>query len=314
MDLKRNKNLWTCYYKEIIDSVIVTEQNVKCKKEKENEIQEKINREQKHQKITFFVGSAYVLSGVILLYYSEHENLLINEPQNFIGGLELIILGIYALLHTFLFQCIYGPLQGKHIIKTIFVICMIPYYFCINCAKKIVKITEQEHVIYLFPYYLISLFLVAISYTFIAQVILNCQLSRAFDESVTFFIVLVLVCEFFAIGKFFAYICTKSIIKSIQKNKIKKVSKKNWRSTWKDDNHREERRIEFENEWTKVQNQLEYTKIYFYMFLTIVVLCIPKTDNVISELFMNQFLGVTTIAALAREVKSRKESDEKMDT
>lgn len=39
------------------------------------------------------------------------------------------------------------------------------------------------------------------------------------------------------------------------------------------------------------------------------VLCIPKEDGSLTELLVNQYLGVATIAALGREVKGKMKDD-----
>ena len=50
--------------------------------------------------------------------------------------------------------------------------------------------------------------------------------------------------------------------------------------------------------------------IIFYIILTILVLWIPKRSGSLTEMFVNQFLGITTIAALAREAKAKRKDDD----
>lgn len=121
-----------------------------------------------------------------------------------------------------------------------------------------------------------------------------------------------MIFEFFGLGKIFAHLTTKQTIRSVQKIEIKKKSKVNWRGTFNNKEHKKERCDKFIDEWELVQKELEYTKIYFYIILTVLVLWIPKSENPIIEQYVNDFLGITTIAALAREAKTKKEDEEEI--
>lgn len=310
--LNRIKEFWCKNRDEIIDSVTNTKQSEKQGKKKQEEIEEKIKREHKAVKIPLIMGIVYVFVGTILLWNLK-DNLFVAEPQNVVIGFELIILGIYALLHTFIFYCVQGCWKGKclvKIIKEIFVFLMLPYYLCIKGIKAFIKDKRQEHVMHLFPYYLISLFIVMISFAFVVCIISGLGISEANNEFVGFIIVCCLIFEFFGCGKIFAYFLTKSVIKSVQRAEVKSTSKINWRKTFNDGNHKKERRDKFKKEWEIVKKELEYTKIYFYIILTVLVLWIPKEDGSLTELLVNQFLGITTIAALAREAKAKKAEDD----
>lgn len=311
--LNRIKEFWCKNRAEIIDSVTNTKQNEKQGKKKQEEIEEKIKREHKAVKIPLIMGIVYVFVGAVLLRYLKQNDLFIAEPQNVVIGFELIILGTYALLHTFIFYCVLGRWSEKclvKIIKAILLFFMLPYHLCIKGMKAFIKDKRQEHVMSLFPYYLISLLIVMFSFIFVVNFISGLGISEAYNEFVGFIIVCCLILEFFGCGKIFAYFITKSVIKSVQKAEVKKTSKINWRGTMKDDKHKEERRNKFNDEWNIVKKELEYTKIYFYIILTVLVLWIPKKDNSLAGLLVNQFLGITTIAALAREAKAKKAEDD----
>lgn len=298
---------------EIIDSVTTTKQSKKHGKKKQAEIEEKIKREHKAVKVPLIIGIIYVFVGAVLLRYLIQNDLFIAEPRNVVIGFELIILGTYSLLHTLIFYCVLGRWSGKCIVKflkAILIVLMLPYHLCIKGIKAFIKDKRQEHVMYLFPYYLISLLIVMFSFNLALNFISRLEISEAYNEVVSFIIVCCLILEFFGFGKFFAYFITKFVIKSVQKSEIKKISKINWRGTMKDDKHKEERRNKFNDEWTIVKKELEYTKIYFYIILTVLVLWIPKKDNSLAELLVNQFLGITAIAALARESKTKKAEDD----
>ena len=145
-----------------------------------------------------------------------------------------------------------------------------------------------------------------ITFAIIYVVILTIEmLLSAYADFVAFMVVVLLIWEFFGLGHFFAFLGTKSVIRSVHKGKIKKVSKKNWRGTMKNPVHKQAQRESFEKEWSIVKEELQYTKIYFYVLFNILVLCIPKGNSEWIKLFFNQFIGITSIAALLREVKSK---------
>lgn len=311
--MNKIKEFWSKKRDEIIDSVT----NIKQSKEKQTEIEEKIKRQRKAVKIPLIIGIVYVLIGATLLWNLIQGDLFVTEPQNFVIGFELLILGIYALLYTFIFYCVQGRWREKclvKIIKEILIFLMLPYYSFIKGIKAFIKDKRQEHVVHLFPYYLISLFIVMISFIFVVQIISGLGISEAYIEFAGFIIVCCLIFEFFGFGKIFAYSLTKSVIKSVQRAEVKSISKINWRRTMNDDKHKEERRNKFNNEWNIVKKELEYTKIYFYIILTLLVLWIPKEDGSLIGLLVNQFLGITTIAALAREAKAKKADDDDLES
>lgn len=308
------KTFWVTNRDEIIESVTSEKQNEKQGKKKKTEIEEKIERERKAIKIPLIMGAVYIVIGGVLLWYLKRHNLFLVKPQDVIIGSELVILGIYALLHVFIFYCVRGRWREKGLVKIgkeILIFLMLPYHLCIKGIKAFIRDKRQEHVIHLFPYYLISLLFVSISFVIIGRIISNIGISEVYDEFVGFILVCLFIFEFFLWGKIFAYFLTKSVIKSVQKTEVKRTSKNNWRGTLNNEDHKKERHDKFKEEWEIVKKELEYTKIYFYIILTILVLWIPKEDGSLTALLVNQFLGITTIAALAREAKSKKDDEEK---
>lgn len=304
------KTFWVTNRDEIIESVMSTKQNEMQDKKKKEEIEEFQKRERKAIKLPLIMGLVYILAGIILLWYYGRHSSFVNEPQNTIIGLELIVVGIYALLYVIIFYSERGNWKKHWLLKVVrgFVLfLMLPYHIGIKLIKSFLKDTRQEHVSQFFPYYLISLFIVMFTYIFMIKLIAGWKIDDAYNWVAGFMVVFVLLKEFFWCGKFFAYLSTKSVIKSVQKAKIKKMSKVNWRGIMNDELHKQERRDKFEEEWVVVKEELEYTEIYFYIILTVLVLWIPKESGSLSELLSNQFFGITTIAALAREAISKKE-------
>lgn len=223
-------------------------------------------------------------------------------------SVELILLGIYALLNVGISYSVFFKWEDKRVlvhIKTIFIVLMMPYHFVLKFIKTLIKSGKQEHVAYLFVYYMLSALIVFFSYIVLVGCIARASVNEAFNGVIGFVLVCILIAIFFLCGKLFAYVSTKQLIKGVQKIEIKKQSKVNWRKTLNNKEHRDERKHKFEEEWSIVKRELSYTRIYFYIILTIFILWIPKESGSISELLSNQFMGITTIAALGREAKGQ---------
>ena len=296
------QKFWNRNQNEIIESIIDTRLSDKT--------QEELDEQKKKACVTIRVplkiGVLYLGLGTFLLKREKIDSFL------FIG-IELIVLGIYALLFSLIFYCekdYWRELRWIKGLKSIFCFFMLPYHLCIKKIKKFIKDSRQEHVIYLFPYYFLSLFCVAISFGMIVMFFSVVHINEVYSECKNFFIVLFLIFEFFLLGKLFAYLTTKQTIRSVQKLEIKHISKVNWRGIFNDAAHKKERYDKFTNEWELVKKELEYTKIYFYIILTILILWIPKTEGTAIAEYVNDFFGITTIAALAREAKAKKADEE----
>lgn len=300
------KEFWNKNRTEILDSVNHTKQRNKPKEK----IEEKVRKERVAIGILLLMGTVYVLLGASLLRNFMPNNLHIAASQNTFIGYELVVLGTYALLLAFLFYCEQGSWSTRRLLKWVelfLILLILPLHLCMKGIKALLKEKRQEHVVYLLPYYLLSLLFVAFFFVFLASFASALGISDVYNECITFAIVCVLIFVFFWLGKLFAYFATWITVKSVQKLEVKRTSKINWRRTLNDKHHKKERLDRFEKEWEIVKKELEYTRIYFYIVLTVLVLCIPKTEGSISELYINQFMGITTIAALAREAKGKKD-------
>lgn len=300
------KEYWVKNRDEIIETIAGTNQNLEGSRKKQKRVEEKIEKECKYIKAPLLIGVLYVVLGILLIVFPEHYFLIIISQGNMLLAYVLIILGIYALLYAFIFICMYGKWSkywwGRKL-KGVLVFLMFPYHVCIKKVKEFIKENRQAHVTYLFPYYLISLLIVLFSYIFLVNVIPKLEFFKGYDELVAFVIVFLLVVEFFGIGKIFSFLLTKSLIWSIQKHKIKSESKVKWRDAMRQ--HKQVRKEMFDEEWKIVKEELEYSEIYFYIILNIVILILPKVDGSLGELLSTQLVGITTIAALGREAKSK---------
>lgn len=303
------KEYWIKNRSEIIETITGANQNVEGSRKNRKRAEEKIEKERKYIKAPLLIGILYVALGILLIVFPEHYISLMISQGNMLLAYVLMVLGTYALLYAFIFFCVYGKCSKYwwvKILKGFFVFLMFPYHVCIKNVKKIIKESKQAHVTYLFPYYLLSLLFVLFSFVFLVKVIPKIEIIKGYDELTAFIIAFFLVVEFFEVGKFFSFLLTKSLVWSIQKYKIKSESKEKWRDAMKQ--HKQVRQDMFDEEWKIVKEELEYSEIYFYMILNIVILILPKAEGGLGELLATQLVGITTIAALGREAKSKNKS------
>lgn len=314
--LNKIKEFWCKNRDEIIDLVINTKYAEDRREKKKEEIDKKIKREYMAIILLLIIGIIYVLSGSFLLLHLGQDGLFLTESQNIIIGYEMIILGIYALLYVAIFFSKCGNWEKYFLLKTIkaiVIFLMLPYHAFGKLIKSLIKGTRQEHVSQFFPYYLVSMLFVALMFAVVVKRVAGCGYDKAYNGIIGFVLVLAFIKMFFWCGKLFVYLFLKIEITSVEKAKVESTSKINWRGTKKDDKHRREKHEEFQKEWIVINKELEYSKIYFYIILAILILCIPKKPGSLSELLSNQFWGITTIAALSREVKSKKNDSDSME-
>lgn len=307
--LKNKVNrFWDINREEIINSVI-NEDKKKKAKTNTKAIEEKTKREWIATVLSFGIGIIYLVLGIVLLIQIiGSENIFINNARDAVLSFELIILGGYALLHAFIFCFLKADLKEKRILIVIRESCiclMFPYHLGIKALKTIIRGGRQEHIAGLFSYYMLSLFIVMVSFVLILQIVSSWKPSESFDDLIGFIIVFFLINEFFICGRMFLYYSTKSVIRSVEKAELKRNSKENWRRTLNNSDHKKSRKIKLDKEWEMIKNELGYTELYFYIILTVFVLCIPKENGSLTELLVNQYLGIATIAALGREVKGK---------
>lgn len=279
----------------------------------------KDNIRKRNIKYLFIMGIIYVIiSGIIVFGEIPFDKVNIDRIQIIVLAIELFLIGMYAIFYSGLFfielKIIESENSGKKgqvilkILVQVLLVLISPYYYCAKFLKNIIKNIRQQHVMQLLPNYLISLLAVL----FFLVVIYSSDkylIKIKYLEGICFALDLVLLAIFYGSGKILSKAMLKSIIRSTQKYEIKRVSKNNWRNVFKDEIHRKERKDRFNKEWKRVEEELEYTKIYFYIVLSILLLCFPKNDSKVIQIMMEQFLGIISIAALSREVRSKKENE-----
>lgn len=292
--MKLNAN-WSKYKKETIENILgqqySLESNQNSKKKNLNNV------------IFNIMVVLYLFIGIILIigYFKLFDNI-----QFKVIGVEFLVLGIYGLLSScVLFIQIK---EKKHIweiwICNLSIALMLPYRMFSKLLNKILKDSRQKHVAYLYPYYLISLLLTlltAIILIYSWEIYYNIS---QFNNIIGLVMAFFFINEYLLLGKKFAKWLIKLEVDKVQIDEIREKSMINWYRTFKDPIHKKNRQSRFKEEWKTVELELEYTKIYFYIILTVLVLCIPKSNSNI-DIILNQFMGVVTITALGREVKAK---------
>lgn len=292
--MKLNGN-WSKYKKETIENILgqqySLESNQNSKKKNLNNV------------IFNIMVVLYLFIGIILIigYFKLFDNI-----QFKVIGVEFLVLGIYGLLSScVLFIQIK---EKKHIweiwICNMSIALMLPYHMFSKLLNKILKDSGQKHVAYLYPYYLISLLLTlltAIILIYSWEIYYNIP---PFNNIIGLVMAFFFINEYLLFGKKFAKWLIKLEVDKVQIDEIREKSMINWYRTFKDPIHKKNRQSRFKEEWKTVELELEYTKIYFYIILTVLVLCIPKSNSNI-DIIVNQFMGVMTITALGREVRAK---------
>ena len=57
----------------------------------------------------------------------------------------------------------------------------------------------------------------------------------------------------------------------MQKSRLKRESKNNWRGTMKDELYRNERKENMRKEWEVVRAEIQYSNLYFYILLNVII-------------------------------------------
>lgn len=311
---------WKEKREEIIKEVAVPEPRRQNDKKSKTQVGDCKVISQKVRKniIPFIIGMVYIFIG-IFIYLIPNAPIFCDLKgvweNSVFFSFELIILGQYSVLYGIIAQL--GSNDNRYqkkscyFILTVALALMLPYHLIIRFINKLLNLVRQKHVAYLFPYYLLSIFAVLLLFSIAAikvptlKEFVDLRLKiKLNDEAIAFIIVFVSICLYFKITELFAWLSTRSVVRSVQKSRLKRESKNNWRGTMKDELYRNERKENMRKEWEVVRAEIQYSKLYFYILLNVIILCSPIGENEFLRLIVNEIVGVTTLAALAREVRS----------
>lgn len=74
---------------------------------------------------------------------------------------------------------------------------------------------------------------------------------------------------------------------------------------------KQEMESEYDARRVKADEELQYSQFYFYVIVNFILLSLNLDNKPDEKLFANAFMGVTTLAALLREVDAHKKDDAK---
>lgn len=242
--------------------------------------------------ILLILALIYIVLGIC---FFRKCSLLIKLFQYEFIGVPFICGGIYALCSSVIIVLTNKILNinHAHIIINIAILFLIPYYIAENCINKFIQHSHQEHVMLSMLYFGID-FLICI---LVLLAIINKQ-SNCNNDLVCFFIVLIFMLSFWNLGKITAWLLTKLDVKFRVKYDIKN------NSISKEDVIIYKRKL-FMLQWNIIKTELQYSMLYWYIIISILVLMMPKMDGSILQRLSNQFMGITAIAALCREAKAK---------
>lgn len=174
-----------------------------------------------------------------------------------------------------------------------------------KCVDYVLNIKKQKNIAENFPIMFVGLIfslycnLIFLSVLKSLDAFLKNQYNIILNnELIAFILVFFSILCCFKMCKLFVIISIMCEVFAEQKSKLRKnkdeIEKKQLCA---------ERKEIFEYKWEIIKEEVEYTKLYFYIFVTFVILCAPIGDDKDLKLFADTFLGITTLAALARETK-----------
>jgi len=129
------------------------------------------------------------------------------------------------------------------------------------------------------------------------------------DELIVLCMIILLIISFFSASKWTIHTSIRFLIREQKRNELKNNSSINIRQTMK----RKDVKTEIDRKCRKQQKEadkeLRYSEVYFFVIMNIILLSLHfEESDVYINLFVKEFMGVTTLAALMREVNYDEES------
>lgn len=275
----------------------------------------------------------YIVSGTIIVKFPENIFLKIMgftssrwvalvSGTMYIGGIFMLIMWI------FLFNKICW-INKKRIVTAekcwlvlrILFVFVLPLIYIKKCISFVLRETRQQTVATYIPEIFLALFLTFITFSLIEMPILKwisqmCE--KVFiiiltEEFIALCMVVILISTFFASCRWIVHLSIKLNIKELKRKELKRISKVNVRGTMKSADIRKELEKKYVDLREKADIELKYTELYFYVCMNVILLSLHMEESDIYEkMFANAFVGVTTLAALFREVNSNKENEKRI--
>lgn len=202
-------------------------------------------------------------------------------------------------------------------LKILFIL-IFPLLLLKRLIAYILREARQEVIATYIPEIFLSLLTSLILFGIIGQFILKygiMMVEKTFyvdvtDEFIALLMVVILVASFFMTSKAVVHISIKLYIRQLKKIELKKKSKKNISGTMKREDINREISIKYEELKKEADIELKYSELYFFVIVNVILLSLHLSDDgIYTKMFINAFMGVTTLAALFREANSARLKD-----
>ena len=133
------------------------------------------------------------------------------------------------------------------------------------------------------------------------------------EEFIVLCTVIILISTFFASCRWLVHLSIMLGLIESKRIELKRRSKVNVCGTMKNTDIKKEIDEKYVELRKKADIELKYTELYFYVCMNVILLSLHMEESDIYEkMFANVFVGVTTLAALFREVNTNKENEKKI--
>lgn len=270
--------------------------------------------------VLFIGGIIYLIFGILCYVNPTNVVMTALKLQEGIGVIiiaTILTIGGVLLLACWLFvltirlhrnnreNCITKLLYGVSvlILYLFYLIKQIVFYFLRKTGQKNIMVYIAEIIASFFITFFVVLFFVANNT--VGQIVHSISGVSLWDELLAFIYVFIAIVMFFGISKWFIRKTVKLEIWTEQRAKFRKKSPVALRDVMRD-NESQKKRIEIYEERKKVlDEEIKNTEIWFFVVATLVLLIIPVDEtNIIGKLFVSEFMGITTLFALTREVRA----------
>ena len=275
--------------------------------------------------ILLIMGLVYIFLGVLLMFIKD-DSIVANLWARMLGikamFMFVLIIGGYFMLVVGLFRLNMMCWKIKHkvvnerkcwlILKILFV-GIIPFLYIKCMISYILHESRQINVVdyiseIIMAFYLSFFILVSISFGLINK------LTKYWEngiEIMMFLSVVGFIGVFGILSKKFIHSSIKRDVRHSKERELKRKSKENIKETLKSKLIVDEMKRRCEERYKIVDNQLNYSNLYFYVVVNLILLCVHVEDTTgYWDIFVNQFMGITTLTALLREVKAQKQTEE----
>lgn len=262
------------------------------------------------------IAMLYTVGGMVCIQMIKRfsDKSLVNKIIGyFVSGLCFIAgLAMFCYLFSLLFKHFSHKTSKLKNCIWIFFLLLLPILELMKLLQFIIRKTKQRIVVrYIIEYYLsfliTAVFIFALVFIYIYFV--DNKINVICDELFVFILIIGTMEIYSLITRLILSISLKWEIRVWQKWKLEKrkdeLFVKSVGQFMKTDKMKNERKRRYKELRAKVEDELSYTKIYLYIIANVFILCVPIGDSPIRTLFVNEFVGITALSALIREVRAK---------